>query len=146
MCQVFWPFTIFFVKMSILLLYLRIFPIILFRRFDFLCIAFLTISLLVTTPMVIWQCKPFRAAWDYSIDNPRCLKIATIAYANASINIITEVSILILPLPVLRTLHVSRRKKIALISVFSVGVMYIQPFPLPHRVSHKQYIILTRSK
>ncbi|OOO13160.1 hypothetical protein OAory_01009090 [Aspergillus oryzae] len=125
MCQVFWPFTIFFVKMSILLLYLRIFPIILFRRFDFLCIAFLTISLLVTTPMVIWQCKPFRAAWDYNIDNPRCLKIATIAYANASINIITEVSILILPLPVLRTLHVSRRKKIALISVFSVGVIVI---------------------
>ncbi|KAJ1713699.1 hypothetical protein NYO67_4095 [Aspergillus flavus] len=58
--------------MSILLLYLRIFPITLFRRFDFLCIAFLTISLLVTTPMVIWQCKPFRAAWDYNIDNPRC--------------------------------------------------------------------------
>ncbi|KAK6814263.1 hypothetical protein RU639_010056 [Aspergillus parasiticus] len=125
MCQVFWPFTIFFVKMSILLLYLRIFPIILFRRFDFLCIAFLIISLLVTTPMVIWQCKPFRAAWDYDIDNPRCLKIATIAYANATLNIITEVSILILPLPVLRTLHVSRRKKIALISVFSVGVIVI---------------------
>ncbi|KAE8346970.1 hypothetical protein BDV24DRAFT_157965 [Aspergillus arachidicola] len=125
MCQVFWPFTIFFVKMSILLLYLRIFPIVLFRRCDFLCIAFLIISLLVTTPMVIWQCKPFRAAWDYDIDNPRCLKIATIAYANASLNIITEVSILILPLPVLRTLHVSRRKKIALISVFSVGVIVI---------------------
>ncbi|KNG84913.1 hypothetical protein ANOM_006413 [Aspergillus nomiae NRRL 13137] len=125
MCQIFWPFTIFFVKMSILLLYLRIFPIVLFRRVDFLCIAFLVISFLVTTPMAIWQCKPFQAAWDYDIDNARCLKIAAVAYANATLNIITEVLILILPLPVLRTLHVSRRKKIALISVFSVGVIVI---------------------
>ncbi|KAE8421934.1 hypothetical protein BDV36DRAFT_291750 [Aspergillus pseudocaelatus] len=129
MCQVFWPFTVFFVKMSILLLYLRIFPIALFRRFDFLCIGFLIVSFLVTTPMAIWQCRPLRAAWDYDIDNARCLKIASVAYANASLNIITEVLILILPLPVLRTLHVPRRKKIALISVFSVGIMYNLPNP-----------------
>ncbi|KAE8385684.1 hypothetical protein BDV23DRAFT_187984 [Aspergillus alliaceus] len=111
--------------MSILFLYLRIFPIILFRRFDFLCICFLIISFLVTTPMAIWQCKPFRAAWDYEVDNARCLNIAAVAYANAIVNMITEVLILILPLPVLRTLRVSLRKKIAIISVFSAGVMVI---------------------
>ncbi|KAE8137998.1 hypothetical protein BDV38DRAFT_282606 [Aspergillus pseudotamarii] len=125
MCQVFWPFTVFFVKMSILLLYLRIFPIALFRRVNFLCIGFLIASFLVTTPMAIWQCRPLRAAWDYDIDNARCLNIASVAYANASLNIITEVLILILPFPVLRTLHVSRRKKVALISVFSVGTIVI---------------------
>ncbi|KAF7591504.1 hypothetical protein BBP40_001494 [Aspergillus hancockii] len=111
--------------MSILLLYLRIFPIHLFRICDFLCLSFLILSFLVTTPMAIWQCKPFRAAWDYDVEDARCLKISAVAYANAIVNITTEVSILILPLPALQTLHVSRRKKIALFTVFSVGVMVI---------------------
>ncbi|KAE8149708.1 hypothetical protein BDV25DRAFT_140556 [Aspergillus avenaceus] len=129
MCQVFWPFTILFVKLSILFLYLRIFPIHLFRIFDFCCMGFMITSFLITTPMAIWQCNPISAAWDYNVDGAPCLKISAVAYANATVNITTEVLILILPLPVLRTLHVSKRKKIALFSVFSVGVMYFSPHP-----------------
>ncbi|KAF5857658.1 hypothetical protein ETB97_005479 [Aspergillus alliaceus] len=75
--------------------------------------------------MTIWQCNPVRAAWDYGLKDARCLSVSNIAYANAAVNIVTEVIIFILPLPVLRTLHVPRKTKMALCSIFGVGMMVI---------------------
>jgi hypothetical protein len=40
---------------------------------------------------------------------------------NAGINIITDFALIILPIPVIRSLNLGRRQKIALISIFAVG-------------------------
>ncbi|KAF5857651.1 hypothetical protein ETB97_005472 [Aspergillus alliaceus] len=85
----------------------------------------LTLSFLVLTPMIIWQCTPVHAAWDYGIKDAHCLSTPKLGYTNAAVNLATEVMIFILPMPVLRTLHVPRKKKMALCSIFSVGVMVI---------------------
>ncbi|THC98795.1 hypothetical protein EYZ11_001703 [Aspergillus tanneri] len=75
--------------------------------------------------MAVWQCNPIHAAWDYDIKDAHCLNIPNIAYANAAVNIATEIMIFILPLPVLRTLHTPRKKKMALCSIFGIGVIVI---------------------
>lgn len=122
-CIVLWPCTIFFIKMSILFLYLRVFPLRTFRAIVYISMGVLTISFLILLPMAIWQCRPIRAIWDQNINNPHCLSISNIAYANAAVNIATEIMIFVLPLLALRKLHVPRKKKIALFCIFGVGVM-----------------------
>lgn len=51
-----------------------------------------------------------------SADGPR--------FANAALNILTDCAIVILPLPILNKLNMSKRQRIALMSVFALGGVY----------------------
>lgn len=116
---------IYFIKMSILFLYIRIFPEIHhFRYYVIATMVFVTTTVAILTPMVIWQCVPISSIWNFDRGDARCLGISALAYANAALNIFTEAIILILPLPLLRTLRVSGTQKIALYILFGCGIMY----------------------
>lgn len=123
LAEVFYCLVIYFIKMSILFLYVRIFPETKFHRYFFATMAFVTIAIIILLPMVIWQCVPIDAIWNLNRNNARCLSVPNVAYANAAINIVTEVAILVLPIPLLRRLRVSLSKKIALYALFGAGVL-----------------------
>lgn len=124
MCQIFWGLAIYFVKMSILALYLRLFPNKGLRISVFVCMAFLTLSVLVLIPLVIWQCNPIYASWQLdSRHHARCLSLSGVAYANAAINIATEMTIFVIPLPVVRKLQIKRAKAISLYVLFGAGLL-----------------------
>jgi hypothetical protein len=40
---------------------------------------------------------------------------------NAAMNIVTDFAIIVLPIPVIQSLNLGRRQKVALISIFAVG-------------------------
>ena len=42
-------------------------------------------------------------------------------FTNAAINILTDFAIIILPMPVIRSLNLARRQKQALIGIFAIG-------------------------
>lgn len=109
--------------MSILWLYMRVFPVANFHRYFIATMVFVTVSVVILLPMVIWRCVPIDAIWNLDRNNARCLSISGVAYANAGVNIATEVAILILPLPILQKLHISVSKKIALYALFGAGVL-----------------------
>ncbi|KAJ5999602.1 hypothetical protein N7481_000011 [Penicillium waksmanii] len=112
--------------MSILALYLRLFPNKSLRISVFTCMGFLSVSVLILIPMVIWQCNPIYASWQLDARNhARCLSISGVAYANAAINIATELTIVAIPLPVLRKLQVKRGKAISLYVLFGAGLLVI---------------------
>ena len=123
MCQIFWALVIYFVKMSIRALYIRIFPNHIFYRYCIATMILVTISVLIIIPMVIWQCNPMDAIWDLQRKNAQCLSLSGVAYANAAVNIATEVVILILPLPLLLKLRVSMSSKVALFALFGCGIL-----------------------
>lgn len=124
LCQIFWLLVIYFIKISILFLYLRIFPDIQnFRIYVIGTMVFVTLSVIILVPIVIWQCVPIQAIWDLKRRDARCLSISGAAYANAAVNIATEIAILILPLPLLRHLRASRSKKVALYALFGCGIL-----------------------
>lgn len=50
---------------------------------------------------------------------------STTRYINAAINIITDVSASLLPLPIISTLDISRRQKCILKAVFASGLVYV---------------------
>ncbi|KAI1298948.1 hypothetical protein F5Y03DRAFT_409007 [Xylaria venustula] len=68
----------------------------------------------------IFLCKPIAGFWDASL-NAKCIPLPLQWYVNAGGNIITDIIIFILPLPVLTRLDLPKMQKISLVGIFSLG-------------------------
>lgn len=104
-------------KLSILLQYLRLFP-----QRGFLIACYTTIAIVSayccwTFWSTIFLCIPVPAFWDPTITNAKCLNREAVWFANAAINIFTDITITVLPLPMLGQLHVAKNVKIGLMVV-----------------------------
>ncbi|KAF2194319.1 hypothetical protein K469DRAFT_549432 [Zopfia rhizophila CBS 207.26] len=113
------------VKFSILHLYLTIFQDERFRRVCFGAMAVSMgyfISVFLETFLL---CKPVQFNWDKTIPGA-CNKYAKETYVVAgALNLIIDVFIVILPMPMLFQLRIPRAKKIGLIAMFSLGAVYV---------------------
>ncbi|KAK7972852.1 hypothetical protein PG988_006986 [Apiospora saccharicola] len=124
-CQILWAFNILALKISILCLYLRLFP---GRRFRHVCtaaLALLVVSSLLLIALDVFQCNPVSAAWTLQHGEAQCLDLTIVALANAAINIFTEAAILVIPLPILVKLKLSTRQKAEVIGLLSLGAIVI---------------------
>ena len=108
------------IKISLLLLYKRVFTN---RKFHtavnvvggftvIWCLAFFTKS--------IWNCVPIRGFWDTSV-HARCLNFTSSTIAYAVVNIFTDIVVLALPGPVIWRLQLSTPRKVALTLIFMLG-------------------------
>ncbi|KAK2740127.1 hypothetical protein FQN57_006242 [Myotisia sp. PD_48] len=115
--------TIGLTKMSILLLYRKIFDTEKFK-FRLICdIVFVYVALyaLGSTIATIFQCNPIAKTWNKALPGT-CINLTAFWYANAASNIITDLIILCLPMPVIKMLRLPVRQRIALTMVFALGV------------------------
>ncbi|VBB71324.1 Putative protein of unknown function [Podospora comata] len=119
--QAFYKLTINLTKASILLLYLRIFPKLWFRKTCLVLLAVILLYMVGTTASSIWQCNPIPRAWDKSIAGT-CISITANWYANAAFSITTDLVILGLPMHSIYTSHLPTSQKLALMGVFALGL------------------------
>jgi len=73
-------------------------------------------------------CRPFAMNWDPTIPGGKCGNQVLSFTVTGVLNLITDVMVLVLPLPYLARLQMELYKKLVLIGVFSVGLLYV---PLP---------------
>ena len=112
------------VKISILHLYICIFPTRKFRM-----AAYITMGLTgtyVTTIILeaLLICRPLPYFWDKSIKGTCGNQVIT--YLTAGIfNLLIDVIIIVLPMPMLWGLQLPRAKKIALTGLFGIGAAYV---------------------
>ena len=112
-------------KLSILCLYKRIFwpnP-----RFN------ISVNVLIAVASTWWaacfilgilRCLPVAAAWNPALAaKATCYSLETAFLATELINCITEVLMIVLPINMIRKLHLPLRRKIGIISIFAVGVL-----------------------
>ncbi|KAK7420458.1 hypothetical protein QQZ08_010372 [Neonectria magnoliae] len=118
--QIFYKFTINLTKLSILLLYLRIFLQRWFRICNYILMGIIASYTIATVCSSIWQCSPIEGAWNKSID-PKCISLTKNWYANAGFSIATDVLILLLPMQPLWTSNLPVAQKRALMFVFALG-------------------------
>ncbi|RFU71915.1 integral membrane [Trichoderma arundinaceum] len=118
--QIFYKLTINLTKMSIVLLYLRIFVQKWFRISCYILLGIVTAYAIASTSMSIWQCNPIRGAWDKSV-NPTCISLTKNWYANAGYSIATDVLILALPMQPIWASKLPINQKRALMFVFALG-------------------------
>jgi fucose permease len=75
------------------------------------------------TMLNVWQCTPVHAVFRNPIPaTASCTDIVTIYLSSAPLNIITDLAILFLPMPILTSMRLPKKQKIILIITFSFGV------------------------
>jgi hypothetical protein len=119
--QIFYKVSINLTKISITLLYTRIFGNT--RWFRFTCYFIMTATAMYCVSSVaatIFQCTPVPRMWDKTIAGT-CINTSQFYYANAGFSIATDVIILFLPMPLVLNLQIPKIQKVALFLVFTLG-------------------------
>lgn len=108
-------------KISILLLYRRIFPnprlLIVLWTVGAFVVCYCTAQFFV----LLIQCRPIRAAWDPTVPNPTCIRVNTTYIIIGAFNALTDIVTLCIPMPMLWRLQISRERKAQLIGMFMLG-------------------------
>ena len=114
-------------KISILCFYLRVFPKKGFRIATYVAIGFNVAYLIVFVLISVFQCNPLKGAylrWDGEHDY-QCNNINAQGWAAAIVNMILDIIVMMLPLRELYGLNLSMRKKIGLLCMFSLDILYV---------------------
>ena len=114
--------TITSVKISLLLLYRRIFTTASFKpwysAFGVACVMWLLAQLFAG----IFQCRPFDAAFEADIlFTDRCINLEAYYRGVTASNLGLDIIALCLPLPMIWRLQLSRRQKLGLTGIFLLG-------------------------
>ncbi|PVH86400.1 hypothetical protein DL98DRAFT_567785 [Cadophora sp. DSE1049] len=117
----FYVITLAATKISVLLLYLRIFPHRSFRIATSATIGMIALSTTIIFFMTVFSCHPVAFFWNRDIRSGTCMDVNALAYANSAMSIIQDLLIVILPLPMLVKLNMGRKKKIGVGFMFAVG-------------------------
>ena len=75
------------------------------------------------TVALFLQCRPLNFYWDKTVEGGTCFDQPKFYYVDAALNMVTDIVILSLPWFVFRGLNLSKRRKIELLMVCSVGVL-----------------------
>lgn len=112
-------------KTSILIFYLRLARNTqkLLRIASYVTLAIVNVAGIILTFLNAFQCTPASAAYSKNpSESGNCMSIVTIYLCSAPINVITDLAILILPIPVLTGMRLPQRQKTVLVFTFALGI------------------------
>lgn len=115
-----------FIRMSVVLFYYRIFGTHRWYRMSLWIAAGIVIAWFVALNcLTLTLCTPIAKQWDYRIPG-HCLPFIG-AFIDLTIsNVLVDLLLLILPLPMLWRLQINLKKKLALIANFVLGYRSVQ--------------------
>lgn len=118
------PFTVFFAKVSILLIYLRLFkidrPLRISIHVGLILMALFHAAIIGVGIGTVIKCVGVSASTSTFCNAAS----GSIQLAQSAFNVVTDFWILILPMPLVRKLQLPRSRKIGLFFVFGAGVLY----------------------
>lgn len=117
-----------FVKLSILLLFLRIFPSRSMKVAIYVVLVFVGLSGAILTILTIAPCTPFRASYDFRDEvqndpNAKCINRELLYTSGSIIMAVGDVMILLLPIRTILKSALPKTQKIHVMAVFLVGSM-----------------------
>ncbi|KAL9622282.1 MAG: hypothetical protein Q9160_003293 [Pyrenula sp. 1 TL-2023] len=119
---IFYNLSLTFTKISILMLYRRLFVggyiVYAYRSLLVFVIAYG----LWTFWGTVFTCYPIKYFWNNPMTPENCMDRMYLWSANAAINILTDVLIFACPIPVLKTLKLPLRQRLGLIAIFAAGL------------------------
>lgn len=107
-------------KSSVLLFYRRIFPNPRFHIILRIVGGFIICYSIVQLLVFIFQCRPVQGAWDPFV-KAECVQINDLFVVMSAFDVLTGVTTLCLPIPLIWQLQVSKRNRIQLMSIFILG-------------------------
>lgn len=117
-----------FTQLSILFFYLRVFDSTLFRKCAIGISVFVVCFGAANTFSMIFQCTPISFFWDGWTGEyaGKCININTFSWIRAAIEIIIDLAIISLPIPLLLNLKLNWHKKLQILSMFSIGFLWVE--------------------
>ncbi|KAM7220269.1 hypothetical protein V8F06_004411, partial [Rhypophila decipiens] len=117
-------------KLSILVFYLRIFSNHdTFRKISYGVMLWAALSGLVSVFLQIFQCTPIAFIWEGwkrgAFGSHRCIDVHALGFTTAAMSIAQDLVIIVMPLPLLAKLNVSRRCRLGIMIMFSLGVFVL---------------------
>ncbi|KAH9204897.1 hypothetical protein DL95DRAFT_376665 [Leptodontidium sp. 2 PMI_412] len=120
---VFYGMSFMCVKLSILLLYLRLSPYKRFRIAVWVIIATTVLYSFLGSFEFLFNCQPIAKNWDLTFKEGKCINVSKILMVHGSINVVTDVAMLLLPIALVRKLKVQMKQKVALACLFMTGTL-----------------------
>ncbi|KAJ6124990.1 hypothetical protein N7471_012307 [Penicillium samsonianum] len=122
--EVLYVFNLVWTKLSILLMYYRIFRFPYFKTWAYIIGAFIILWVICITFLFIFICVPVQKLWYTDLPG-RCIDQVATWVANAVSTIATDVAILLLPIPQVWKLQLRIPEKIAVLIAFSLGFFVV---------------------
>lgn len=88
------------------------------------------------------SCIPREKIWNPLVPGGRCISQQALITAASSINLVADLTILVLPQMVIWKLHMSTSKKIGLSIIFAIALLYANKPPSPPRAPTKMSPLL----
>ncbi|KAL2813483.1 hypothetical protein BDW59DRAFT_176725 [Aspergillus cavernicola] len=110
-----------FLKVSVLLFYLRIFPS---RGFQYAVwlLVFIAAGYNIASVLAnVFSCDPVAKTWDVSITSGACMNRPVFYFVNAGLGIFTDFATVLVPVPWLQRLQMPMRQKIAVGCILAMG-------------------------
>ena len=120
--ELFYPSAIAGVKLSVLLLYRRLFPNRRFRIAIWCAGGFISCYTIILTLVQLFQCRPVKAGWEPFMKG-NCIHVSIEVMVMACLNVLTDFITLMFPMPLLWRLQMPRKQKLQLIGIFLTGGM-----------------------
>lgn len=112
------------VKISILLLYLRIFSASKKFKASIWATLIFVVGLFISSGLsILFACRPVKKLFNPELDGS-CVDIRMHVNVTSAIQILADFMILVLPLPMIWALKTSRKQKFAVSGIFATGLLY----------------------
>ncbi|GAW17492.1 hypothetical protein ANO14919_069490 [Xylariales sp. No.14919] len=125
-CTSFFEATMGTLKTAILREWIRLFvPRGTKNNFYWACVVIMCLNIVYYIASILASglaCSPHEKIWNKTLPGT-CVNSKVIFVSSASINLVSDLAILILPQRIIWRLHTTRQKKIAVSSVFAIGVI-----------------------
>lgn len=119
--ELIWGTSVTIVKVSILLLYFRIFGRLRYLRLLAYILGIFSICWAIMVVLVCaFQCRPLALIWDKTVDGT-CINAPLFFILGSAPNVITDFMVLALPMPAVWRLQTTTMQKISLTGIFLLG-------------------------
>ena len=117
----FWITAVTLIRFSVILLYIRIFVTRSFRRTCYAILILNTIFFIATFLSSVLSCIPVGCQWSDTIECSSAVDAKSIDLPVAVANLLLDVTVIVLPMPVLWGLQMAVGKKATLSGMFGLG-------------------------
>ncbi|CAN8096029.1 unnamed protein product [Discula destructiva] len=121
--EIFWTTSISFSKLSLLTLYIKVFPLsrlTIVSKITWVGVALLAVSGVLCTLLI---CQPIQFNWNLTLPGGHCGSQKTVFGIYGVLNLFTDLMVLGLPIPSLVGLKLPTVKKAGLVTTFAIGFL-----------------------
>ncbi|KAF5724170.1 integral membrane protein [Fusarium mundagurra] len=110
------------VKIGILLQYRRVFAIPILQALTFYGLVIMVAWTITIAFLNTLICVPVAKFWNSALDG-HCIDPLTVWYVMAGFNLVTDITVFCMPLPVIGSLNLPKKQKVMLLAIFSIGFL-----------------------